>query len=113
MSIKDRLLALRTRRENPKAGICSNVFDIPTSMADRAVGHILRRHWPYFSGSIDYPVPSLEEDVSPRCRYQHSEDKWDASTEYGRLRYDALECLIRHSTELENLYEILKLEANL
>ena len=85
-------------------GICGNAFEDPTPESDRAVGHILSRYWPHFSGSLHYPG-----------YYYHTygEDLWDEDTEYGRLRYDALECLIKHSTELENLYEILKLEANL
>ena len=114
MNIKDRLIALRTYQENPKVGICGNAFEDPTQESDRAVGHILSRYWPHFSGSILYPIPSPTTLDSPRSSYWNClHNKWDTATEYGRLRFDALECLIKHSTELENLYEILKLEANL
>lgn len=113
MSIKENLIALRTHRENPKVGICGNAFEDPTQESDRAVGHILSRYWPHFSGSIDYPVPDPSGSDPGYYYHTYGEGLWDEDTEYGRLRYDALECLIRHSTELENLYEILKLEANL
>lgn len=113
MSIKENLIALRTYRENPKVGICGNAFEDPTQESDRAVGQILSRYWPHFSGSTQYPIPSLQKGKSPSTYYMSMRDLWDKDTEYGRLRYDALECLIRHSTELENLYETLKLRANL
>ena len=113
MSIKENLIALRTYRENPKVGICGNAFEEPSRSADRAVGHILSRYWPHFSGSIDFPVPDpLGGDPAYYYHYE-ANDKWDETTEYGRLRYEALECLIKHSTELENLHLILKSEQDL
>ena len=110
MNIKENLIALRTYRENPKVGICGNAFEDPTQESDRAVGHILSRYWPHHSGDFHYPIPSLQKGKSPSTYYMSMRDLWDEDTEYGRLRYDALECLIKHSTELD---ETLKLRANL
>lgn len=48
--------------------------------------------WPKHSGTIIYPVRHPE--LAPEQAYYHTEDKWDASTEYGRNRRELLDYLI-------------------
>ena len=113
MSIKENLIALTKSVRDRSKGICWNLTDTPSTVVDNAVANVLLKHWPHHSGNFHYPIPSLQKGKSPSTYYRSMRDLWDEDTEYGRLRYDALECLIRHSTELENLYETLKLRANL
>lgn len=48
--------------------------------------------WPKHSGTISYPVRHPE--LAPELAYYYTEDKWDASTEYGRNRRELLDYLI-------------------
>lgn len=60
------------------------------------------KSWEHFSGNERYPIPSTNSQISAECQYAHTENKWDAKTEYVRLRYELLDHLINYFTEHPN-----------
>lgn len=73
--------------------------DYPEDWVSDKVNNILSRHWPLHSGDPVFPIPCPDDAYAA---YIHSEGHWDATTEYGRNRFSALDCLIKH------LYYFLK-----
>lgn len=67
----------------------------------------LMTQWPKFSGSEAYPVPDPEYAErfgrlgAAQSRFWHAgiRGRWDASTEYGRLRHELLAWLIDQTKE--------------
>lgn len=80
-------------------GVASSDLDIIEERMDK-----LFRIWPHYSGDLDYPVPGEDSSLmSPREEFDYHLDNnlsmWDKSTEYGQLRWDLLEFMIK---ELED-----------
>lgn len=97
----DLLTALKQLRENgPKnryAGICSQ-FDLYGlySSQERQRFRDSFKTWPHYSGDPSFPVPSPDESVDAIDAYVYkSNDLWDRDTEYGRLRWDLLDHIIK------------------
>ncbi len=91
------------------AGICYNITELRDDLENwpvvSAVGQILEKYWPLYSGLVGYPVPHPDEDADDAyegfCGWGNL---WDRRTAYGKNRYSALECLIEHSNELAEIY---------
>lgn len=95
--ICDALIETRDGNVDDSVGICTNVYDKIFEALDLFT---TRRHidglltsaaeaWPKYSGSSHYPVPGGEH------AYHYSgRNKWDRSTEYGRLRWELLDHMI-------------------
>lgn len=84
------------------AGICLNLElvlgrDVPTC----AVGEVLSAWWEKHSGDNTYPIPHKDRD--PERAYADYGNVWDRRRQYGRDRYEALDCLIEHADELKEL----------
>ena len=53
--------------------------------------------WPQYSGDIDFPVPGPAAAIDA-----YFDNLWDRDTEYGRLRWDLLDHIIKEmSTDAE------------
>jgi len=50
------------------------------------------QRWPEYSGSLDYPVPSMRPDMTPSEAYNHYPDVWVG--EYGEARLRLVDFLI-------------------
>ena len=97
----DLLTALKQLRENgPKnrdAGICSQ-FDLYGlySSEERRQFRDSFKTWQYYSGDISFPVPSPDGFTEAIDAYfDETDDLWDWDTEYGRLRWDLLDHIIK------------------
>lgn len=52
--------------------------------------------WPHYSGDIDFPVPSPDKSIDAIDAYfDNLGDLWNRDTEYGRLRWDLLDHIIK------------------
>lgn len=97
--------ALLRIREKPALyyGICRQVDDLCPDINSRMVRFFLGRlfpGWPHYSGSRNYPVPDPEKRRDPLAawkKYDHTGEMWDERTEYGRLRRDLLDYLIKRT----------------
>lgn len=100
------------REEGPllrNSGICANADVLTRIVGDacRFVGwmHAFGRvdEWPHYSGSMTFPVPPRTNLQGPLVgevsegMYQQVDDKWDTTTEYGLLRWDLLDYLIKQA----------------
>lgn len=97
----DLLTALKQLRENgPKnrdVGICSQ-FDLYGfySSEERRQLRASFKTWPHYSGDIDFPVPSPDKYMEAVDVYfDEGNDLWDRDAEYGRLRWDLLDHIIK------------------
>ena len=98
---------LRALKESPPLpdsddGICIIIdgdYAYPENWVSDKVNNILSRHWPLHSGNEVFPIPCPNYPDDADAAYIHSEGHWDASTEYGRNRFSALDCLIKQLTE--------------
>ena len=91
------------------AGICYNITELRDDLENwpvvSAVGQILEKYWPLYSGLVRYPVPHPHKDAEDAYEgYCCWGNIWDRRTAYGKNRYSALECLIEHSNELAEIY---------
>lgn len=98
------LLTLRQQvdagENNLYAGICISVDEVMyingVPMCDsthaRARRKEIFRTWPKFSGTLSYPVPSTNPELSAEACFHFTSDKW--SGEYGQLRRELLDYLI-------------------
>lgn len=97
----DLLTTLKQLRENgPKnrdGGICSqlDLFGWYSAEEHRQFRASFKT-WPHYSGDIDFPVPSPDKSMDATDAYfDESNDLWDRDTEYGRLRWDLLDHIIK------------------
>lgn len=97
----DLLTALKQLRENgPRirsAGICSQ-FDLYGSYRseERRQFRACFETWPHYSGDDSFPVPSPDKSMDAIDAYFYDgNDLWDRDTEYGRLRWDLLDHIIK------------------
>lgn len=72
---------------------CSGICDNAESAGYRQGGfnHRIKpvfRKWPWYSGDIDYPVPTLGPRATPRRAYRLTDDLWIG--DYGDLRMNLL-----------------------
>ena len=102
---------------NPKDktfGICRHLAErtkVPVHRIGPLVGKVLAEHWPLYSGDLKYPIP--HPTLLPFTAFTATMSYWDRRTTYGKNRYSALECLIRHSDELEEYLLLHKLWVDL
>lgn len=91
----DLLTALKQLRENgPKnrdVGICSQ-FYLYSSEQRRQFRDSFKT-WPHYSGDISFPVPGTAAAID--AYFYDGNDLWDRDTEYGRLRWDLLDHIIK------------------
>lgn len=97
----DLLTALKQLCENGpndrSAGICWQ-FDSPElySTAELRQYKDSFKTWPHYSGDISFPVPSPDGFTEAIDAYfDKSIDLWDRNTEYGRLRWELLDHIIK------------------
>lgn len=97
----DLLTALKQLRENGPynrdAGICAQ-FDLYGlySSEERQQFRASFKTWPHYSGGISFPVPSTDGFTEAIDAYfDETNDLWDRDTEYGRLRWDLLDHIIK------------------
>lgn len=97
----DLLTTLKQLRENgPRirnSGICSQ-FDLYGlySSEERRQFRDSFKTWPHYSGDSSFPVPSPDKSVEAIDAYFDEQlDLWDRDTEYGRLRWDLLDHIIK------------------
>lgn len=102
----DLLTALKQLRENgPKnrdAGICSqlDLYGSYSSEEQRWQFIASFMTWPHYSGDISFPVPSPDKSIEAIDAYfDKSNDLWDRDTEYGRLRWDLLDHIIKEMSK--------------
>lgn len=99
-SVHDFLARLKAVKAEPVTflGICTNVVapigwdDDCRSYTDE-VSAILST-WDHYSGDSTFPIPSTDESMDASAMYLTTGDYWDTETEYGRLRYEALDYII-------------------
>lgn len=105
---------LKIKRTFENAGICANVG---IALKKHCIGGFersliadwlikLMSKWPKSSGKLFTPIP---EEIAPKgfdSYYEyaiHNDIVWDATTEYGKLRFELLDFLISTvKTEIEN-----------
>lgn len=88
---------------NMNGGICYNIEQqLPYDMSlDRSLYPAFRA-WPYFSGSVSYPVPDPEKPgkYAAKIIYDnmayHQNNMWSRTTRYGRLRRNLVRHLVQH-----------------
>lgn len=97
---------------NIRYGICYNILKTPTDLGIDLFD--LRKHfktWKHYSGHIGFPIPSRPLTKwerfrtkwfgsvigSPAEAYKDRKGMWDKDTEYGRLRWDLLEHIIKET----------------
>ena len=98
--VHDFLARLKAVKASPHTfiGICQNLVE-PIGWDDRCeyytdeVSAILST-WENYSGDSTFPIPSTDESMDAFDMYLTTGDYWDTETEYGRLRYEALEYII-------------------
>lgn len=97
----DLLTALKQLRENGpydrSTGICSQ-FDSPELYSTAELRQYLDsfKTWPHYSGDSSFPVPSPDVSIEAIDAYfDNLGDLWDRDTEYGRLRWDLLDHIIK------------------
>lgn len=94
----DLLTALKQLRENGPynrdGGICSQ-FDLYGlySSEERRQFRDSFKTWPHYSGDINFPVPGTAAAID--AYFDKGNDLWDRDTEYGRLRWDLLDHIIK------------------
>lgn len=101
----DLLTALKQLRENGphnrSAGICSqfDMFGLYSSEERRQFRDSFKT-WPHYSGDISFPVPSPDKSIEAIDAYfDNQDDLWDHGTDYGRLRWDLLDHIIKEMSK--------------
>lgn len=98
----DLLTALKQLRENGPTnrdvGICSqlDLFGWYSS-EERQQFLACFKTWPQYSGDIDFPVPGPAAAID--AYFDNLYDLWDRDTEYGRLRWDLLDHIIKEMSK--------------
>lgn len=97
----DLLTALKQLRENGPynldVGICTQLDLYGSySLRERRRFRASIKTWPHYSGDHSFPVPSPDRSIAAIDAYfDESNDLWDRDTEYGRLRWDLLDHIIK------------------
>lgn len=79
-------------------GICDNLSEFIEVDSRYAVSKVLKEKWEEYTGDESFPLPG------GRWMYMdtyYNGDQWDKHTEYGQLRYEALQILIDNHELLE------------
>lgn len=86
---------LRTHDLTKYEGVCYVLIECDCPIMSCEL--ILRSKWPFHSGDLLYPVPATTE-CTPLQQYHRStrKERWDQNTEYGRLRLDLFEHIIKY-----------------
>lgn len=90
LSALKREIKTRGKPLRPNKGIC---YYVSVNYIGLLTGLFLE--WPHYSGSFRYPVP--HPTLPPLDGYWDTFDLWDPETEYGRLRLDLLDFLIKET----------------
>lgn len=116
-AVRRRMREAHNSRQYLAMGICwhvGNLFDIAGDAERRDVhAHAVERSklalelrhlfigWEHFSGDSSFPVPVPTEEKygfsDPESMFQNTQDVWDNTTEYGRLRRELLDYLIERT----------------
>ena len=98
--VHDFLARLKAVKAEPVTflGICGNVVE-PIGWDDRCESYTdeissILATWDHYSGNETFPIPSTDESMDASAMYLTAGDYWDTKTEYGRLRYEALNYII-------------------
>lgn len=100
--MNDLLTALKQLRENgPKnhsGGICAqfDLYGLYSSQERRQFRDSFKT-WPHYSGTIGFPVPGPAAAID--AYIDNQDDLWDRDTEYGRLRWDLLDHVIKEMSK--------------
>lgn len=79
-------------------GICSQ-FDLYSAYERRQFRDSFKT-WPHYSGDISFPVPSPDVQIEAIDAYfDNLGVLWDRDTEYGRLRWDLLDHIIKEMSK--------------
>jgi hypothetical protein len=81
-------------------GICHNLSTMTDGIKEKSyvydewyyseeLLHELFETWPKFSGDIEYPIPYLDGEMTPRQAYKNIENLWKGP--YGDLRKELLD----------------------
>lgn len=108
----DLLTTLKQLRENgPRirsVGICCQ-FDLYGlhSEEERRLFRASFTTWQHYSGDDSFPVPSPTRSISAQDYYfDKTIDLWDRDTEYGRLRWDLLDHIIKELSKMSTDAEL-------
>lgn len=101
MKTSEALSSLRTHQKYKNYGICAAIQN--SGIIHRTSLNLWRGNrysafaaWDKFSGSYSYPVPSTKKGYSPGMMYDFCQNMWSKRTQYGRLRLELLEHLIKY-----------------
>lgn len=108
-TVKQALLYMRSGAKlNKRYGICANLYNnlideyplqwIDSSTITDAVDKLLYKHWEHYSKEGGFPIPHKTRKATDAFLYC---SKWDKRSNYGKMRYNALEFLIANSDKLE------------
>ena len=101
------LLGIIKEMPDQDRGICGQPAMVSLRLGAFAVVRDLMVQWPKYSGSYDYPVPSVDEGRTPcQCFHGNIHNLWDRDTEYGALRWELLEWLIEQPELDVQLYRM-------
>lgn len=101
----DLLTALKQLRENGPynrdEGICAHLDLYGLySKDERRQFRDSFKTWPHYSRDIGFPVPSPDKSIASIDAYfDNLDDLWDRDTEYGRLRWDLLDHIIKEMSK--------------
>lgn len=80
-------------------GICGNIVDI----AELPISFVSSnsKDWKYYSGDHLWPIPKSKTELGnrPYAAYHNCANKWDFTTDYGKLRQDLCFHLIKKLEE--------------
>lgn len=111
VTIKTLLIAIK-KMPNHDRGICEQPAITHLSIKAFNMVQKLMVQWPKYSGSYDYPVPAVKEDMTPKEQFHHDPNSlWDANTEYGALRWELLDWLIEQPELDVQLHKIHNVSA--
>lgn len=101
--------------KNKSLGICAVTEDVASYLCKMNVGFsTIRVLFPYFkswesySGITSYPVPTSKDDfkldrgervIRAADKFALERGKWDKKTEYGRLRFELLDHIVKEMTK--------------
>lgn len=83
---------------NSRSGVCGNIkWGLDSSFMELCAG------FPFLSRDDVFPVPASKTDLSGPSAflaYFSSEDKWNKQTEYGQLRWELVDYVIKRCEDI-------------